>query len=296
MIHCCESLLFPQRCVILLHTSRSRHILITIKKTSSRELIKNFISQIVKLLDRERVETIKLSVLVEDQAAEKGRQVSSSIINIIIDDENDNNPRFQKPFYKRSITENSPTGVQIANVLATDIDKNKTIQYSLEGPPEITELVHLDAETGEIVVANKIDHELHKWLNLTVKATDSGVPARSSMVDVFVQVIDENDNNPYFIGDIGNFTVFENAPVGTRIAMLQAGDPDAGEYGKITFLMDRISSQGKFSIDADTGVLVVADTIDRETKDSYMVVIEAWDNYQFGYLSGESRNAFKQIL
>ncbi|XP_063703738.1 LOW QUALITY PROTEIN: cadherin-23 [Culicoides brevitarsis] len=252
--------------------------------------------RIVKLLDRERVETIKLSVLVEDQAAEKGRQVSSSILNIIIDDENDNNPRFQQPFYKKSITENSPTGIQIANVLATDIDKNKTIKYSLEGPPEITELVNLNAETGEIVVRNKIDHELHKWLNFTVRATDNGIPARSSMVEVFVQVIDENDNNPYFIGDIGNFTVFENAPVGTRIAMLQAGDPDAGEYGKITFLMDRISSQGKFSIDADTGVLVVADTLDRETRDSYMVVIEAWDNYQFGYLSGESRNAFKQIF
>lgn len=254
-----------------------------------------FVLQIVKVLDRERVETIKLSVLVEDQGSQTGRQISSSILNIILDDINDNNPRFQKPFYKRSITENSPNGVQIVNVLAYDIDKNKTIHYSLEGPKEITDLLHLDQESGEVVVANRIDHELHRWLNFTVKATDSGIPTRSSMVDVFIQVIDENDNNPYFIGNFGNYTVYENSPVGTRIAMIQAKDPDAGEYGKITFLIDRISSQGKFSIDADTGVLVVADIIDREVKDSYMVVIEAWDNYQFGYLSGESRNAFKQI-
>jgi hypothetical protein len=54
--------------------------------------------------------------------------------------------------------------------------------------------------------------------------------------------------------------------------------------------------QGKFTIDADTGVLSVSDQLDRETKDSYMIVIEAWDNYQFGYISGESRNAFKQLL
>lgn len=53
--------------------------------------------------------------------------------------------------------------------------------------------------------------------------------------------------------------------------------------------------QGKFAIDPNTGVLSVADKLDRETKDAYMLVIEAWDNYQFGYLSGESRNAFKQI-
>lgn len=53
--------------------------------------------------------------------------------------------------------------------------------------------------------------------------------------------------------------------------------------------------QGKFAIDPNSGVLSVADKLDREAKDSYMLVIEAWDNYQFGYLSGESRNAFKQI-
>ena len=54
-------------------------------------------------------------------------------LTIIVEDENDNNPKFRKPFYKRSITENSPNGVTIANVVAYDIDKNRTIKYSLEG-------------------------------------------------------------------------------------------------------------------------------------------------------------------
>lgn len=61
------------------------------------------------------------------------------------------------------------------------------------------------------------------------------------------------------------------------------------------FLWFPLFFQGKFAIDPSTGVLCVADKLDRETKDSYLIVIEAWDNYQFGYLSGESRNAFKQI-
>lgn len=139
---------------------------------------------------------------------------------------------------------------------------------------------------------------------------------------MFIRVIDENDNNPYFISDAStNLTVYENSPIGTRISMIQvnyrnilanpgilfnqflillsfiqADDADSGDFGKITFLIDKMSSQGKFMIDADTGVLMVADDIDREEKDSYMVVIEVWDNYQFGYLSGESRNAFKQFL
>lgn len=81
-----------------------------------------------------------------------------------------------------------------------------------------------------------------------------------------------------------------------NFSIVQANDADSGDFGKITFLIDKMSSHGKFMIDADTGVLMVADDIDREEKSSYMVVIEVWDNYQFGYLSGESRNAFKQFL
>ncbi|BFF92829.1 cadherin-23 [Drosophila madeirensis] len=252
--------------------------------------------KVVKLLDRERVEHIKLAITVEDLAAAKGRQLVEGFLSIQVLDENDNNPRFKQPFYRQSITENSINGAMIVNVLAYDVDKNRTITFALEGNPTYRSLIHLDAQTGEIVVANKIDHEQHQWLNFSVRATDSGLPPRSSLVDVYVTVLDENDNNPYFIGGSKNYTISEQAVPGTRVATLQAADADAGDFGKITFLMDRISSQGKFTIDADTGVLTVADRLDRETKDSYNLVIEAWDNYQFGFLAGESRNAFKQVF
>ncbi|KAI8045584.1 cadherin-23 [Drosophila gunungcola] len=252
--------------------------------------------KVVKLLDRERVEQIKLAITVEDLAAAKGRQIAEGFLSIQVLDENDNNPKFRLPFYRQSITENSINGAMIVNVLASDVDRNRTITYALEGNPTYRSLMHLDSQTGEIVVASKIDHEQHQWLNFSVRATDSGLPARSSLVDVYVTVLDENDNNPYFVGGSKNYTISENAAPGTRVATLQAGDADSGDFGKITFLMDRISSQGKFTIDADTGVLTVADRLDRESKDSYNLVIEAWDNYQFGFLAGESRNAFKQVF
>ncbi|EDV92750.1 GH18658 [Drosophila grimshawi] len=252
--------------------------------------------KVIKLLDREKVEHIKLAITVEDLAATKGKQIVQAFLSIQVQDENDNNPKFRQPFYRQTITENSINGVMIANVLAYDVDKNRTISYAMEGNPTYRNLVHLDAQTGEIVVANKIDHEQHQWLNFSVRATDSGVPPRSALVDIYVTVLDENDNNPFFIGGSKNYTISEGASPGTRVATLQAADADSGDFGKITFLMDRISSHGKFTIDADTGVLTVADQLDRETKNSYNLVIEAWDNYQFGFLAGESRNAFKQVF
>lgn len=138
---------------------------------------------------------------------------------------------------------------------------------------------------------------------------------------MYVQVLDENDNNPYFVTDINNLNVMENSKIGTEIATIQARDPDSGDYGKITYLLDRMSSevspnyltfitrwrarkesiiedvfqQGTFAIHPETGALTVADSIDWEAKQNYVLVIEAWDNYQFGYTAGESRNAFKQI-
>ncbi|XP_077287524.1 cadherin 88C [Arctopsyche grandis] len=254
--------------------------------------------RVVRLLDREKVEIIRLGIVVEDIAAVTGgdKQTASATLTIIIEDENDNNPKFRKPFYKRSITENTKNGATIANIVADDVDKNRSITYSLEGPSEMIKLVHLEPDTGEILVANKIDHETYPWLNLTVKATDSGIPPRSSLVDLFIQVLDENDNNPYFVFESTTISVLEDTHPGTPLAVIAARDSDSGEYGKITYLMDHIATKGKFSINAENGTLSVADWLDRETQSTYTLVVEAWDNYQFGYLSGESRNAFKQIL
>ncbi|XP_043267778.1 cadherin-23 [Venturia canescens] len=251
--------------------------------------------RVIRILDRERVETIRLGLIVEDLAAVRGLQTASAMLSIIIEDENDNNPKFRRPFYRRSVTENSKNGVHIASIVADDADKNRSITYSVESPKEITDLVHVDSETGEMVVANKIDREIHSWLNLTVRATDSGIPPRSSLSEVYVQVLDENDNNPYFVTDLSNVTVSENSKIGTEITRIEAKDPDSGDFGKITFLLDRMSSQGKFAMHPETGSLTVADNLDWETKSSYVLIIEAWDNYQFGYTAGESRNAFKQI-
>ena len=48
--------------------------------------------------------------------------------------------------------------------------------------------------------------------------------------------------------------------------------------------------QGLFSIDPESDR-----DLDREEQQSYTLVLEAWDNYKFGYATGESRNAFQQV-
>ncbi|KPI92876.1 Cadherin-23 [Papilio xuthus] len=254
--------------------------------------------KVVRLLDREKIEIVKLMIRVEDMAAiETGpKQTASATLTIVVEDENDNNPKFRKPYYKTSIAENSKNGALIDKVIADDADKNRTMSYFLEGPAELLELVHMERASGELVVNSRVDHEQHSWINLTVKAVDSGLPPRYSVVDLFIQVLDENDNNPVFETSKYEYTIPEDIKPGTAVANIVARDADSGEFGKITYLLDRMSTQGKFLIRAETGTLVVAEPLDREIQGTYNLVVEAWDNYQFGFLSGESRNAFKQIV
>uniref|UniRef100_A0A182JWJ6 Cadherin domain-containing protein n=1 Tax=Anopheles christyi TaxID=43041 RepID=A0A182JWJ6_9DIPT len=256
----------------------------------------NGLLKIAKLLDREKIAEIKLACVVEDVAAERGDQMANTFLKITVLDENDNNPKFRKPFYKHSIAENSQYGVTVCTVVAEDADQNKTVKYSLEGEKGVLELLHVDDETGEIVVRNRIDHEEYGWLNFSVRAADTGTPPRASFVEVFVQVLDENDNNPYFVDNVNDYYVSENATIGTEIVIIQAKDLDSGDFGRITYILDRVSSKEKFSIDPEKGVLRVAGALDREETAEYMMAVEAWDNYPYGYLNGESRNAFKHIL
>ena len=131
----------------------------------------------------------KLVVMVEDIAADSRKsQVAQSSVTVTVLDVNDNSPQFTMSEYKGMVSENSGTGTKIMTVLATDLDVNRTIRYSLKGKPRFSRMVSIDDETGEIFVSGKIDREVYDWLNLTVGATDSGNPVKTSFASVFIQV------------------------------------------------------------------------------------------------------------
>lgn len=81
-----------------------------------------------------------------------------------------------------------------------------------------------------------------------MKATDTGTRRRSSRVEVFIQVLDENDNSPYFLLEPSSAMIPEDASIGQSVSYVEARDPDSGEYGKVTYLLDRLSSEVRLSI------------------------------------------------
>ena len=122
-------------------------------------------------------------------------------------------------------------------------------------------------------------------------------------MDVSLYILDQNDNTPVFNEEITsrNLTVREDTAPGTVIAKILAYDDDSGEFGKITYFLDKRSPAGsaggnKFEIHPDTGEISVANPLDRERRESYNLIVQAYDNYQFGFSTGDSRHAFIQVV
>ena len=127
-------------------------------------------------------------------------QIQRASLFVTLLDVNDNNPNFKEKLYNVMLQENLPKNTEILIVSAEDADKNRTITYSLEaGSFESLKMLDINPKTGAVVILEKLDYEVQKWLNFTVRAQDNGVPVRSNYVDVVVEILDENDNSPLFV-------------------------------------------------------------------------------------------------
>ena len=73
-----------------------------------------------KVLDRESREVYDLSISCRDFGQQP--HTSSVPLKVLVTDENDNNPLFEKPLYEAALRENSPEGTVILKVTATDPD------------------------------------------------------------------------------------------------------------------------------------------------------------------------------
>lgn len=97
--------------------------------------------------------------------------------------------------------------------------KKKTSQVSFNTSPSVP--------LGELRTAVVVDRELTPTYKLIAQATDGGgLFCRS---DVFLRVLDVNDNAPLFSSTRYLASVYENATPKALLTRLQASDPDEGK-------------------------------------------------------------------
>lgn len=110
-----------------------------------------------------------------------------------------------------------------------------------------------------------------------VLATDGGMPALSTTVTVYCNVVDLNDNAPIFEPGPHGAEVLENATVGTAVISVTAQDLDSGDNGRVVYDIVSGDESGNFGI-ASNGTITTRKILDRETISIYNLIICARDS------------------
>ncbi|XP_043569630.1 cadherin EGF LAG seven-pass G-type receptor 1 isoform X1 [Chiloscyllium plagiosum] len=90
-----------------------------------------------------------------------------------------------------------------------------------------------------------------------------------------------SNRSPQFQLPSYQVSVPENEPADTRVIVLSAHDLDEGESGRLEYTMESLfdsRSSDYFHIDPDTGAVTTTQQLDRETKDTHVFKITAYDN------------------
>jgi len=214
------------------------------------------------------------------QANNPSGVASSASVMVEVLDVNDHVPQFSENIYNTAIVENMPSGASVAMVTATDSDEgsNGMVRYLVIGGD--VGVFQLDAVSGVITTLMTLDFEIQQTYQLRVRATDMGTPPQTSEVTVNIQVEDFNDCPPMFTNPPTSLSLLENATSGTVLNTFVVRDCDSGLNGPngTRFSIIAGNVDDRFGITAEGGVLYTRGTLDRETRASYLLSIQARDS------------------
>ncbi|ELV09857.1 Protocadherin-23, partial [Tupaia chinensis] len=225
-----------------------------------------------KLLDFEVRHEMQLVVL-----AECGRHRAYSTVAILIQDVNDNLPRFEQSAYHASVPEGQFYNTRVLQVFATDQDSglNGLVEYSIvSGNREAA--FQIDALSGVITANAILDYESVSNYSLIVQATDKGMPRLSATTLVKIQVTDRNDHAPVFLPSEA-VEISESAAIGVVVTRVSVHDADLNPAFVFSFANEG-NPGAHFAIDRSTGEVVLVKTLDFEEATEHKLLVQISDS------------------
>ncbi|ESN92819.1 hypothetical protein HELRODRAFT_69346, partial [Helobdella robusta] len=239
-----------------------------------------------EILDREELCNSSVNVChIEVEVGLQKDVLLKTIINlkIILQDINDNSPKFEKHRKVISLAENLNLGHLIQLPTATDLDSflYNIDRYEIKENTDekYFELTHDDVDLFDedifssprqapyLKLIKSLDREGRDLHRVHFTAYDKGIPANSAQMIIEIQIEDVNDNRPQFLSLYYSKTLVENNTSESNIIQVLAHDSDLGENGEVwyAFASNTTKFYGDwFSIDPKTGVISNIQNIDYE--------------------------------
>ncbi|XP_022235682.1 protein dachsous-like [Limulus polyphemus] len=220
---------------------------------------------------------IHLIVKAQDNGVPPLADVAAVQVEIV--DVNNNVPKFSQSVYNAHISEDTPLGITVLKVSATDLDESRSnyqISYFIFSG-NFGGTFSISKNTGEIILVKKLDREDVETFSLQVVATDRGTPTLNTTAEVIIQVLDVNDNPPLFNQSQYEVFLSELAPVGTTVLNLMTSDKDETGHSRVTYNITSGNTENKFQLNFNNGIITLVETLDYESVQQYHFVVQASD-------------------
>ena len=127
-------------------------------------------------------------------------------------------------------------------------------------------------DSGQIRTLAVLDRETKASYWLTVYAMDHGAVPLFSELEVYIEVLNINDNTPLTVFPIYFPSVMENSKPNTPVVTIEAFDGDKDPNQQLVFSIESGDPQSLFSINPTTGeISTTARKLDRETQEEHVL-------------------------
>lgn len=226
-------------------------------------------------IDRETVDTFRLTVRATDQAVPEASQLyAEKMVTVIVEDVNDNAPLFVS--MNAVVLRENAADAFVMHVLAKDPDSgtNGMVTYDLFG--NNLDLFYIQRNTG-IVMLRKYVPQTKTKHQLFVKATDEAVQPDRRSNDQQITVITPGQKNELPFNEDFSGSVYENEPVGTNVLKVFARHAHNAELDVEYYITNVTGMGGRvenriFDIDSKLGIISTAAVLDREADSEWFNV------------------------
>ncbi|RWS31601.1 fat-like cadherin-related tumor suppressor, partial [Leptotrombidium deliense] len=201
----------------------------------------------------------------------------STVVVVNVLDANDHSPQFVSPYFEGKVSVTSSVTTTILQVIATDSDSNENalVKYAIVSGNS-DEFFAIDRETGYVFLAKQLNMNVDPEYFLVVRASDSGNPPLSNLVNVHVIVDIPKIVPPKFSKKYYSFDIKEDAKEGSIIVdkvkdvSMQNVTYELKLYG---------NDSDYFDIDHKFGNIYLKRQLDFETQDTYEFTVYAINSF-----------------